>query len=213
MLSVVPAFAGNGAPSGAHYNLNIIGVPKDKTADMTGNNGHRIFVPLQGKCTINLSIGPFQVMDANCTDGPAAFQLPKPDPGLDGILDYTVWVRVKQARGYANMQACYTDAYGTWCNTDRAITLNKTNYDKFTNVSTNLLTICACTSWNTTDPQNPVCTNWAYKPLFYDEGLDYFWEYDNYGLRLAQFRFYPKVADEGSYLGSGCTGGSQYPDR
>jgi hypothetical protein len=32
---------GNGAPTGSHYNLNIIGVPKDKDADMTGNSGHR----------------------------------------------------------------------------------------------------------------------------------------------------------------------------
>src|SRR2546422_3994253 len=29
---------GNGAPSGSHYNLNIIGVPKDKTAPMTNNH-------------------------------------------------------------------------------------------------------------------------------------------------------------------------------
>ena len=48
----VTAITGNGAPSGPHYNLNIIGVPKDKTADMTGNNGHRIFVPLLGKTSI-----------------------------------------------------------------------------------------------------------------------------------------------------------------
>src|SRR2546425_8416107 len=39
---------GNGAPSGSHYNLNIIGVPKDKTADMNNNDGHRIFVELNG---------------------------------------------------------------------------------------------------------------------------------------------------------------------
>src|SRR6266851_7412742 len=39
---------GNGAPSGSHYNLNIIGVPKDKTADMNNNDGHRIFVQLNG---------------------------------------------------------------------------------------------------------------------------------------------------------------------
>ena len=39
---------GNGAPSGTHYNLNIIGVPKDKTADMNNNDGHRIFVQLVG---------------------------------------------------------------------------------------------------------------------------------------------------------------------
>jgi hypothetical protein len=38
---------GNGTPSGPHYNLNILGVPRDKTADMTGNNGHRIFVKLE----------------------------------------------------------------------------------------------------------------------------------------------------------------------
>src|SRR5437879_6875186 len=40
------ATTGNGAPSGSHYNLNIIGVPKDKTADMNNNDGHRIFVQL-----------------------------------------------------------------------------------------------------------------------------------------------------------------------
>src|SRR5438876_12067377 len=38
----------NGAPSGAHYNLNIIGVSKDKTATMTTGDGHRIFVQLNG---------------------------------------------------------------------------------------------------------------------------------------------------------------------
>src|SRR5262245_36810078 len=39
---------GNGFPTGGHdYRLNIIGVPKDKTADMTNNNGRRIFVQLE----------------------------------------------------------------------------------------------------------------------------------------------------------------------
>jgi hypothetical protein len=48
-----PAFADNGAPGGSHYNLNIIGVPHDKTADMTGTQGHTIFVALTGKSTIH----------------------------------------------------------------------------------------------------------------------------------------------------------------
>src|SRR4051812_45379064 len=48
------AVTGNGALSGAHYNLNIIGASKDKTADLT-NNGHRIFVPLIGTTKIYLS--------------------------------------------------------------------------------------------------------------------------------------------------------------
>src|SRR5262245_8793813 len=57
------AVNGNGAPSGAHYNLNVIGVPKGKSADMTGNNGHRIFVALQSKTKILLSPGDFGVLD------------------------------------------------------------------------------------------------------------------------------------------------------
>jgi hypothetical protein len=40
------ALAGNGGPSGPHYNLNIIGVENAKKADMTGSNRHTIFMPL-----------------------------------------------------------------------------------------------------------------------------------------------------------------------
>ncbi|MFT5769401.1 MAG: hypothetical protein ACI9H8_001368 [Lysobacterales bacterium] len=40
------ALAGNGAPKGAHYNLNIIGVENAKKANMTGSNRHVIFMPL-----------------------------------------------------------------------------------------------------------------------------------------------------------------------
>jgi hypothetical protein len=48
IASAGTGLTGNGAPSGSHYTLNIIGVPKVKTADMTGNNGGRIFVLLNG---------------------------------------------------------------------------------------------------------------------------------------------------------------------
>ena len=51
-LDLPTAFAqaetGNGMPSGEHYNLNIIGVSRDKTAPMDDNTGHRIFVRLYG---------------------------------------------------------------------------------------------------------------------------------------------------------------------
>ena len=52
-----PLHAGNGAPSGPHYNLNIVGVPKGKTADMTGTSGHSIFVNLSGNTKIFLQPG------------------------------------------------------------------------------------------------------------------------------------------------------------
>src|SRR6266550_2747221 len=96
--STLNATTGNGAPSGAHYTLNIIGVPKDKSPDFTGGNGHRIFVDL-GKTgalantRINLTEGDFAVLDANGTDGTAAFQLPNPDPDGDGTTVYSVFAR------------------------------------------------------------------------------------------------------------------------
>ena len=85
---------GNGAPNGAHYNLNLIGVG-DKSADMDGNNGHRIFVKLSGKTKILLIEGDsFKVLDANGTDGDSAkFQLPNPDPDGDGKTVYSVFAR------------------------------------------------------------------------------------------------------------------------
>ena len=95
---------GNGAPNGAHYNLNIIGVPKGKTATMTGGDAHRIFVPLVGNCKISLSMGAFQVLDGNCTDGPSSFQLPNPDPDNDGTTTYSVWARALGKPGGSSTQ-------------------------------------------------------------------------------------------------------------
>jgi len=37
--------------------------------------------------------GEFSVLDGNCTDGPAAFQLPNPDPTNSGVTTYSVWAR------------------------------------------------------------------------------------------------------------------------
>src|SRR5919109_3427529 len=103
----------NGAPTGAHYNLNIIGVPKYKTADMTGDNGHRIFVPLWGSPKIMLTEGPdFLVLDANGTDGEASFQLPNPDPTNSGTTVYSVFARALGTPGGKSITTtCGTDPY------------------------------------------------------------------------------------------------------
>jgi len=199
------AQAGNGAPSGAHYNLNIIGVSKDKTADMTGNNGHRIFVKLWGADTkILLTEGDFKVLDANGTDGTAKFQLPNPDPDQDGVTSYSVYVRaLGKPGGYADMQTCYTDATGTWCAVDFAggvsqITIERTKGKQlFTNVSKDLLYVDYCAAWDLTDPENPVCTDVDQVPLFGVEADEFFWDYDNYGLKVAQLRFYEVPTDTG----------------
>src|SRR5213083_3708885 len=82
---------GNGAPSGSHYNLNMIGVPNYKNQNMDGS-GNVIFVALGSNNTkattkILLSPGEFGVLDKNGTDGTASFSLSPvlvKDPELAG---------------------------------------------------------------------------------------------------------------------------------
>ena len=47
------ALAGNGAPKGPHYNLNIIGVDNAKSAKMIDSKRHTIFVPLYSPKTVH----------------------------------------------------------------------------------------------------------------------------------------------------------------
>ena len=179
----VTAITGNGAPSGPHYNLNIIGVPKNKTADMSGNNGHRIFVSDTGNTRINLSVGDYQVLDANGTDGVAAFQLPNPDPDGDGITAYSVYARaLGKPGGYSVTTTCFDEAGGTYCSTESMLLVRSTGKSKFNNVSKELLTVCLDTDGDL------VCDT---REMLFDRDLaDYFWSYDNSGLKLAQLRFY-----------------------
>ena len=186
IMATPSAFAaGNGAPSGAHYTLNVIGVPKDKTADMTGANGHVIFTKLFGNSKINLAEGDsFRVLDANGTDGNgAAFQLPNPDPDGDGVTAYSVFARaLGKPGGSAKATSCVTDDTGSYCSTESMVLVRGTGKSSFTNVSKELLTVCLDTDGDL------VCDTRT--SLFADDTSDYFWSYDNNGLRLAQLRFY-----------------------
>ena len=174
---------GNGVPSGAHYDLNLIGVPNGKTADMTGDNGHRIFVPLVGTTKIMLSEGPFQVLDANGTDGSAAFQLPNPDSTNSGATLYSVYARaLGKPGGKSFLVTCGTDSQGVqFCSTDTAFFVRSKGKSTFTNVSKELLYIYA--DINGDGKIDRV-------PLFDSSLQGYFWEYDNTGLKLVQLRFY-----------------------
>ncbi|OGM32034.1 hypothetical protein A3D01_02820 [Candidatus Woesebacteria bacterium RIFCSPHIGHO2_02_FULL_39_13] len=179
------AISGSGAPSGSHYNLNIIGVPKGKTADMTGSSGRRIFVPLAGNCKINLAQGDFQVLDANCTDnGQASFQLPNPDPDNDGITTYSVWARaLGKPGGISKTTTCATDPSTSeeWCSVYSTVQIRTKGKSRFTDVSKQLLYIYAdINADGTLERYN----------LFNDALQDYYWRYDNNGLKLMQLRFY-----------------------
>jgi len=218
--TVVVAATGNGAPSGSHYNLNIIGVPHDKTAAMNDNNGHRIFVQLfggqpvadiSGKDFATLSKvnkimlipdtaipGTFNVLDANATDSNGAlFQLP-----IDVSAKWTVWARaLGTPGGKADMTTCATQAVTTVNPDGTTTTINevicsiatlslerKTGavYTKFQNVTADLLfvTVAAGSTVATLCGTTTV-------PLFATCLQNYFWNYDNNGLKLLQLRFYP----------------------
>jgi hypothetical protein len=176
--------AGNGAPSGPHFNLNIIGVPKGKSADLTSSDGRRIFVPLAGRTRINLSQGDFAVLDANGTDGTAAFQLPAPDADGDGVTSYRVFARaLGKPGGQARVTTCATDvATGELvCSTDSLLAVRTKGKQSFTDVSKQLLFVTA-----DIDGDGVVET----VPLFDDSLQGFFWDFDNQGLKLLQLRFY-----------------------
>lgn len=179
--SVSSSAAGNGAPSGAHFNLNIIGVPKGKTADMT--TGHRIFVPLVGKCSIALSQGEFSVLDGNCTDGKGSFQLPSPDSDNDGVTTYSVWARaLGKPGGKSETTTCAIDATGVeYCSVNTMIQIRNKGKSSFSDVSRQLLYVYA--DLNADGVLERV-------PLFDERLQDYYWSYDNNGLKIVQLRFY-----------------------
>lgn len=190
-MSAVPAQAtGNGAPSGSHYTLNIIGVPKDKTAAMDGNNGSRIFVPLWGKAKINLTEGAFGVIDANGTDADgAAFSLPNPDPDADGVTEYSVYARaLGTPGGSSTTTTCATDPVtgDEVCSTESMVLVRSKGKSTFTNVSRELLYVY----YDLDGDGTPELI-----PLFDQRLEDYFWDYDNRGLKVAQLRFYDVSTD------------------
>lgn len=234
----VPANAqtGNGAPSGPHYNLNIIGVDKAKTATLTNSDRHTIFVQLgtagavdAKRSYIYLVPGAdFQVCDGNAFDAAydcsgaqikslgAVFSLPcntnisAPTAGdvnllqacdpTDNIPDasYAVFARGLGKPGkngtdpYAVMTTCATDLLTNEvvCSTENTLNVGalvrKTGKTVFTDVTKELTSLMVCV----VDPVTLVetCTRYA---LFDNDFMDFFWQYDNFGLKLAQLRFYP----------------------
>jgi hypothetical protein len=194
------ANAGNGAPSGPHYNLNLIGVDNGKNPNMDAGSGNVIFVGLGTKkstLTTNILLnqsfdGTFQVLDKNGTDGTASFELPAPGT-------YTVWARALGAPGdSAKITTCASDVAGngavtdTVCSTENQVFVRGTGKSTFKDVTTSLTTIvidaisesaafAACGGTNQT----------SIRVSLFDPCLEgYFWKYDNNGLRLLQIRFY-----------------------
>jgi hypothetical protein len=217
-LAARSALTGNGAPSGPHYDLNIIGVSNPKTSDMTGSDRHTIFVWLDGASKISLQEGPeFQVLDGNGTDNNGAtFQLP--DPGLsfdwntlqltDANTEYSIFIRpLGKPGGWATMTTCAEIAAafslsgktlrgnpslttpGAECSLEQVGSdILGRNIGK--SKFTNVTAQLTTIVLNVIDDATGAVITTVRVPIFDQAFENEFWEYDNHGLKLAQVRFY-----------------------
>ncbi len=205
-LSFSAAFAqttGNGSLSGAHYNLNIIGKKQCSTESLTDSSRHTIQVLLNGgdsatslngmlassiskQNKIYLTQGDFAVIDGNaCDNNGATFRLP--------AGGYVIFARaLGKPGGVATMTTCATGAgidgvLGTaddeiLCSTENAVLTRNSGKSTFSNVTKELTTMLLDTDGDGIGDT---------RVGLFDASLqDYFWNYDNKGLRLAQLRFY-----------------------
>ncbi len=207
---------GNGAPSGAHYNLNIICVPEEKTADMEGTQGHTIFVPCEGRTSINLIEGDdFEVLDRNGTDGPASFQLPAADTGVidddPGVHDECTFEDPTPEAPDSGDEffVCGTGVtvYSVFAralgNPGGGATVMLCGEDDLGNEVCSLDNLLELDASKRPGKFQNVTANLLYLynvevdgkfykriPLFSDVLQGYFWDYNNAGLKLLQLRFY-----------------------
>jgi hypothetical protein len=205
---------GSGAPSGAHYNLNLIGVTNGKNPPLTGSDRHTIFVPLytNGKdgpdtdpvpgTDIWLTQGPFAVCDGNAFDAAtdcngtqiakqgAVFQL----PCNTNITTATGTTLVPCTTGASASYDVWARTLGTpggsstltTCATDPTGNLVcSTNKAVFVRMKPNKFT-------NVTDALTSlVDTNTLQTVALFQGGFQgFFWDYDNNGNKLVQLRFY-----------------------
>ncbi len=176
---------GNGAPSGPHFNLNLIGAKTTNCPQTEGSGGNVIFVALFGNSKIELFKGTtFAVLDNNaCIDNVAQFQLP-PTNTTGGVLSYTVWARVVGTPGgHGTLTTCATDVVTLEqvCSLNSVITVRTKGQQKFVNVTNELTTLCFVNSLGQTQ-----CVN-----IFDAAFQDFFWSYNNQGQKTLQLRFYP----------------------
>jgi len=208
-----PGNGAGGVGSGG-YQLNLIGMDKnDKLGDNDDNNGHRIFVNINGHSTIKLSVGPFEVIDADATDSDGGeFQLPYPGD-CDTVdfdqcnLAYSVHMRVlgkplPNAEKYG-IVTCAEEKSADLNNdgvldavcSEETVSLSSANgkgkNSKFTNVSKELLTLCIDTDVTVDSGSDNIIDNDCdlRAELFDDKLMNFTWEVDANGHRLAQLRF------------------------
>ena len=206
---------GNGAPSGAHYDLNIIGVTNGKSPLLTGSNRHTIFVPLvsdQGNLDtdvasgtdILLTQGPFTVCDGNAFD--AAYACDGTQIAKQGaVFQLPCNTNIATATGTTLVPCTSTGAgsvanYEVWARVVGTPGGSGTITTCATDLSTNTVVCNAKDTLlvrnkpnrfsNVTNALTSLVTGTQTVSLFGTGFQNFFWDYDNNGNKLLQLRFY-----------------------
>jgi hypothetical protein len=221
--------------SGAHWNLNIIGVPNDKPVpSMTDSSRHTIFVPLTNGAVarqVKIYYVPntadptkFAVLDGNATDDNEATiavpyeYCPDLEQGCEDLLSFNVYaVGLGKPNGYSVVTAECTysedvvDAGGTaglTCEDTLLLggfTINRTNNNSNKPKREDITDVFRATGCLDISGEEGVCDTgdlefrnlWIFNV---PQLLEYFWDYDNYGLKLMQVRFYETTSGSIGYV-------------
>jgi len=184
--------------SGPHYNLNIVGAPKDKTGGSESQDRHTIMVDLTGHTDIYMTQGDdFAVLDWNGTDGRADFQL---GPGKYEV--YAVALGKPHKSVTITPEATFEGQTGDEVFYLDTITLThdkKPRWERVTGMF--LVTVTVTVDPDGAGPLLPVTTTYHNEWVFeIPELIDYWWNYENSGCKLTQVRFYKvdSIPEEGT---------------
>ena len=188
--------------SGPHYNLNIIGVPKDKTVDMTNTDRHTIFVPLQSGGDVGKQVKiyfqggtEFQVLDGNCTDGQCTIQVPSSDLSDLCYNVYATALGKPSGGAIVNAQCALSDTLVSGTCTDALLMgsfqVDRTKGKPERRDISDIFRASGCLDLDQSGTCNSGDVQFSNVWIFNVPSLlYYFWNYDNNGLRLMQMRFY-----------------------
>jgi hypothetical protein len=212
-LGITPVFAGIGSDipdTGEHYNLNIIGVPRDKTVpDMTDSNRHTIFVPLERDGSVSRTVRinvvrntidptSFQVWDGNATDDDVAvIAVPFETYGKLSFNVYAVGLGKPNREADVYWESIYDSNTYTTTPLFGTFTIKRgQGKPQVVNISdifraSGFIDLGGTPGLYDPDIDIQFTNVWVFNiPTL----LSYYWDYTNEGLKLMQVRFHPTTS-------------------
>jgi len=187
---------GNSMPSGAHYNLNIIGWANSVQADGDvwngndgGNNGHRIFIPLKTTYVTDpcITTGPQEAVDLTANAPQKGVKITVTQGDSFGVLDCDATDGSAEFQMQAGNYDVYARALGKpgGCLDLDAYVFDGDLYYLVGHIDLDRVS---------KKPVTKNVTQQLFGSLDVFSYEDYFWQVYNNGLKLFQLRFYEAAA-------------------